>query len=66
MGRICQDGSIITVCFKLLLRSYPMSVEGDEACDLLCPEAKAGLFLPALSFITVRTEAQRVITQFQQ
>jgi len=32
-------------------------MSGNEACDLLCPEAKAGLFLPALSFITVRTEA---------
>jgi hypothetical protein len=41
-------------------------MSGNEACDLLCPEAKAGLFLPALSFITVRTGAQRVITQFQQ
>ena len=25
-------------------------MSGNEACDLLCPEAKAGLFLPALSF----------------
>jgi hypothetical protein len=41
-----------------------MSVEGNEVCDLLCQEAKAGLFLPALSFITVRVEDQRVITQF--
>jgi hypothetical protein len=37
-----------------------MSLEGNEACDLLGPGAKAGLFLPALSFITARTEAQRV------
>jgi hypothetical protein len=29
-----------------------MSLEGNEACDLLGPGAKAGLFLPALSFIT--------------
>ena len=37
-----------------------MSVEGSEARDLLCPGAKAGLILPALSFITIRTEVQRV------